>query len=264
MTINIIDTGKNSAEANMLIDGELLQKIDSLPTASLHFYEWEAPSITYGYFNTPQQHLNLNSLESHGFQLARRPTGGGIIFHSFDFAFSVLLSSLHPRFSINTIENYAIINKIILNVVQEFTPTDFKIELHPCCKGVDNISLISHDKTPELQKKILAPESKMVTTSSAFCMAKPTVYDVVIQNRKIAGGAQRRTKAGFLHQASIALTLPTDEFLTQVLLPGSTIADAIKKCSYPILPHFYDKGIQDKVVNSLKDSIVKAFSSFFS
>jgi lipoate-protein ligase A len=49
-------------------------------------------------------------------------------------------------------------------------------------------------------------------------MARPTKYDVMLQGRKIAGAAQRKTKAGFLHQGTIALLCPDPELLGAVEL----------------------------------------------
>src|SRR5689334_18889962 len=107
MELKIIDTGVNSAENNMRIDQTYLDSLSDQSQALLHLYEWEKPSITYGYFSQPSKVLLPEGIEKYGLQLAKRPTGGGIIFHSFDLAFSILVPSSHPHFSLNTLENYA-------------------------------------------------------------------------------------------------------------------------------------------------------------
>jgi lipoate-protein ligase A len=48
-----------------------------------------------------------------------------------------------------------------------------------------------------------------------------------VGNRKVAGAAQRRKKQGFLHQGSIALILPTEGFLDEVLLPGTRVKEGM-------------------------------------
>lgn len=77
----IFDTGTQSAEENMAIDAELLETLTPKSAPILHFYRWEKPSLTYGYFINPAEHLNLDALLRDGVSLARRPTGGGIVFH---------------------------------------------------------------------------------------------------------------------------------------------------------------------------------------
>jgi len=67
-------------------------------------------------------------------------------------------------------------------------------------------------------------------------MAKPTKYDVLLQGKKVAGAAQRKTKKGFLHQGSISLQLPAQEYLDAVLIPGSAVAQAMQQVSCPLLP----------------------------
>jgi lipoate-protein ligase A len=46
---------------------------------------------------------------------------------------------------------------------------------------------------------------------SNACFANPVAADVLLEGRKIAGAAQRRTRTGLLHQGSIQhATLPAD------------------------------------------------------
>lgn len=201
MRWTILDTREASAEKNMTLDAELLEQLGE--EAILHFYEWERPSISHGYFIEPGALLNLQNVQKRGIDLARRPTGGGVVFHLWDFAFSVLVPSSSPHFSHNPLHNYAFINRAVLAAVQEFLGTREKWEL------------ISDD----------APAWDETCTS--FCMAKPTKYDVVLRGKKIAGAAQRKRKQGFLHQGTIALVMPPKEELFELLLPGNRVPEAI-------------------------------------
>src|ERR1700693_5336560 len=100
----ILDTGTRSAEENMQIDARLLEELED--TAILHFYDWESPSATYGYFLDPKDFIDLEHAKKRGLDLGRRSTGGGIVFHIWDMAFSVLVPSKASVFSENTLENY--------------------------------------------------------------------------------------------------------------------------------------------------------------
>jgi len=208
----VVNSGTNSAEMNMALDVQLLEGLASgiSQQAILHLYEWNHPSATYGYFIKPQSLLCLQAAADINLHLARRPTGGGIIFHLTDFAFSILVPEGHCGYSINTMDNYAFVNNIVIGVISQF-----KAKLKPVL----------------LQKD----PSAMDASCTQFCMAKPTKYDVVIDNKKVAGGAQRRTKHGFLHQGTISLMQPDNSFLNKVLLPGNQVLQAMQDHSYALL-----------------------------
>lgn len=190
--LRILNTGIAAAQDNMDLDAKLLETLDRSESPILHFYDWIAPSVTYGYFANPDQHLDLGKAAQRGVALGRRPTGGGIVFHIWDLAFSFLMPSTHPAFSLNTLENYHFVNHAVLDVV----------------------SHLFH--VPE---SVLIPENLNSPSSECqnFCMAKPTRYDVVCNGRKIAGAAQRRTKLGYLHQGTISLASPHLDLLGDLL-----------------------------------------------
>ena len=101
----ILDTGVASVEANMALDTALLADLGERTNPLIHFYDWENGSATYGVLVKPEQFLNLEAAKERGVTLARRPTGGGIVFHIWDLAFSVLVPANCLLFSKNTLEN---------------------------------------------------------------------------------------------------------------------------------------------------------------
>jgi lipoate-protein ligase A len=238
-----MDSGHQTAEKNMGIDQQLLLSLDQHNNPILRFYDWINPSATFGYFSSPESLLNMEASKDYGLQLAKRPTGGGLLFHEFDFTFSFLLPTTHPQFSLNTLDNYRLVNQIVANAIQQYLYYERPLEL--LCGPSIPPENRSQDK--ELRN---------------FCMAIPTVYDVVSNGRKLAGAAQRRTKLGFLHQGSISLKLPSDDFLKRILLPGTSIADAMKTCSYPLLDASHSLTEQEAVKGALKGLLSKEFTSF--
>lgn len=205
----VVDTGRRSAEENMRIDADLLASLDEHSHPILHFYDWEVESATYGYFVKPQEFLDLEKSQKRGLSLARRPTGGGIVFHIWDLAFSVLVPSQSRFFSQNVLENYQFVNQAVLHAAEELI-------------GGKELELIGKD----------APEFD--PACGRFCMAKPTKYDLVLKGRKIAGAAQRQRKNGFLHQGTIALVTPSEEYLKDVLLPGTRVLEAMQAHTMPL------------------------------
>ncbi len=208
MHLKVIDTGRASAEKNMQLDAELLETLSDEPI--LHFYEWERESISYGYFIEPEKFLDLKQVQEGGIDLVRRPTGGGVVFHLWDFAFSVLIPATSPHFSLNTLDNYDFINRAVLQAVREFL-------------GQSGLELIKHDA------------AAWDLSCNNFCMAKPTKYDLVLDGRKVAGAAQRKRKQGFLHQGTIALLMPPKGRLSGLLSPGGKVGEAILAHTYPLL-----------------------------
>lgn len=202
--LQIFDTGISTAEENMSFDEKLLENLDPRANPILHLYDWKRPSATFGYFIKPENHLKMEN--AHSIDIARRPTGGGIVFHIWDLAFSFLMPAEHPRFSLSTLENYQFVNQVVLEVVETY------FSLAPTLTPQNAPSL-----GPDCQN---------------FCMAKPTQYDVVCQGKKIAGSAQRRKKQGYLHQGTISLAPPDFELLNAVLLSKEDVLSAMRTFTF--------------------------------
>ena len=195
-----MDSGIRSAEENMELDRALLADLHESDDLFLHLYDWERPSATYGHFIDPKLYLQEGKID-----LAKRPTGGGIVFHVSDLAFSVLVPKKHPAYSENTMENYAFINNKVI-------------------EAIGGGQLLPVEPTP------------LDEVARHFCMAKPTRYDVMLNGKKVGGAAQRRTKDGYLHQGTIFLQKPSLDFLQSVLLPGSRVLEGMELNSHPLVP----------------------------
>lgn len=223
------------AEIIMERDSALLQSLRENPRCVFHFYDWEKPSATYGYFIDPDRYFNREGLARRQLELARRPTGGGIIFHTCDLAFSVLIPSTHPCYSLNPLENYALINRAVLEAISVFI-----------ARPLD-----------------LLPEGPLSgTDKDAFCMATPTRYDVMLEGRKVGGAAQRRMKQGYLHQGTIALGLPDEEFLMDVLRGADGLAQAMCRNSHALLGTIYAPQQLVEARRSLRKLLMKCLRRY--
>jgi len=205
---DIEESGPRSPSWNMHADSVRLDALEPTSKPFLRFYEWDAPSATYGYFVDPWDFFDQKGTAASGLVLAKRPTGGGIIFHLHDLAFSIIVPSSHSFYSLNSLYSYEEINRRILQAVS-------------CVKLPSVIALNAQEECSN-------------SCRGGFCMAKPTKYDLLIDGRKCGGAAQRKTKNGLLHQGSLCLLLPKREWMEQVLKQGSSISEAIEKTSYPL------------------------------
>ena len=207
----ILDTGAAGAAENMALDQTLLEGLGEEKRPILHFYDWKRESATYGYFTDPEKYLRPEEVKKRGLDLAKRSTGGGIVFHIWDLAFSVLVPAQCELFSKNTLENYRFVNQTVLKAAQEF------LRLH---KGLS-----------------LRPQDSVALDGAcrSFCMARPTKYDLMLKGKKVAGAAQRQTKLGFLHQGTIALILPDFNYLDDLLKEGKHVIAGMRQSTYPLL-----------------------------
>ncbi len=234
MPWEILHSGVDLAQNHMDKDQKLLQEISSIGHPLLHFYDWMGPSATYGYFIDPLNFLRADGIEKLGLQLARRPTGGGIVFHWTDLTFSVLIPASHPAYSLNTLDNYAYVNKKVIQAIHQFR------------KGI--------------QATLLSSETKPLDVASGnFCMAKPTIYDVMVEGKKVGGAAQRRTKSGFLHQGTISIAMPEETDLRAVLKQETYVLEAMKNQSYVLMTSKVTSHQLEEVRDELRHLLKLAF-----
>lgn len=217
----------------MLLDEKLLNELDPNGAPILHLYQWAAPSATFGFFIAPEKHLDLEKGKKWNLDLGRRPTGGGIVFHIWDLAFSFLMPANHPAFSLNTLQNYQFVNGAVLEVVRAYFGLSAEL-----------IPQNGPSMGPDCQN---------------FCMAKPTIYDVVHQGMKIAGAAQRRRQQGYLHQGTISLSAPNVELLEDVLRSKEDVVSAMEAFTFaPVKDEELGrvrKEIEKLLADKLKESL---------
>ncbi len=159
-----------SPAMNMAIDETLLLQASAIGKPVLRFYRWDRPAISIGY--TQQYHLTARP----GAALVRRPTGGGVVDHDHDFTYSVAVPPDHYINSLNRLESYHVIHRAVRSGLSRL---DISAEL-----AEDQIS-------------------GSIDRASMVCFENPTRYDLVAFGRKIGGSAQRRSRAGLLHQGSL-------------------------------------------------------------
>lgn len=236
MNLKVIFTEDVAANI-MQKDAELLKSLSANDLPILHLYKWKNPSITYGHFIDIEKMLKLNQLKEMGVDVAKRPTGGGVIFHLFDYAFSFLLPSESPFFSINPLENYALINGVVFTALKPFLEA----------------------------KKISFLEINPVDSTSAtnFCMAKPTIYDLVVEQKKIVGAAQRKKNQGLLHQGSIAVNKLDQSFLQKVLIEPEVVLPKMIQNSFSFLDQSTHEVENTLFRDKIKESLIQSFEKKF-
>ena len=168
------DTDRHPEE-NMRIDAALLERSEALDGAPLlRLYGWNRPSVTIGYTQKESAVPDRGNRE-----IAKRPTGGGVVFHDNDLTYTVVAPAGHWIIDLDRVESYRVIHRALTRALASFG----------------------------LECLLTGEPAGHVDRATMRCFATPTKYDVLLADSglKVAGAAQRRTKKGLLHQGSVAL-----------------------------------------------------------
>lgn len=138
----------------------------------LRFYRWAAPAVSFGYFEPAEDARRL----ARGREIVRRMTGGGLVEHGNDFTYALVVPRSEPFVNLRSAETYRLIHAALASALV-----------------AAGVAARSH---------LLSGEPASSPDSNA-CFQRPVLHDLIADGGKIAGGAQRRTRAGLLHQGSI-------------------------------------------------------------
>jgi len=161
-----VDEAPHDAALNMALDEAMLL---SATIPWMRVYRWAQPSMSIGF----SQSLSLVPEDKQHWPLVRRWTGGGVVVHDGDWTYTLGSPPGTPLFEERAAETYRWIHQAMIEAMDE--------------AGL---------KGGELQ-----PEH--TSDGMGVCFVEPAKFDVVWQNKKVAGAAQRRTKQGFLHQGTV-------------------------------------------------------------
>ena len=104
--------------------------------------------------------------------IVRRWTGGGIVFHGDDLTYSIVIPANDSVFVASSMSIYEEIHRAVSKALSS---------------SGENAQLAAEESP----------------SSSESCFASPVRADVLVNGRKVAGAAQRRTRRGLLQQGSI-------------------------------------------------------------
>jgi len=151
----------------MAIDEVIARSADH---AMLRVFDWAAPWVTFGY---AQRHAQVVQVRP-DLPVVRRWTGGGTVVHEGDWTFSLFVPEQEDEIAtLSSGEIYAWLHGAIVQSLQQ-------------------------------QRSNVRLATRADVIEGPVCFASPVCHDILIGTDKVAGGAQRRTKRGLLHQGSIS------------------------------------------------------------
>jgi lipoate-protein ligase A len=170
------DIDSRSASLNMAIDEALLE---TATVPAIRFYQWNHPALSFGYFG------KFADVADEDCDIVRRWTGGGLVFHGQDLTYSVVIPATDACFGASSMAIYERVHRALQLTIGS------EAELKSNVAALKRRS--GSDDSPSSQHEV----------STALCFANPVRADVLMNGRKIAGAAQRRTRRGLLQQGSI-------------------------------------------------------------
>lgn len=171
------DAALRTPAGHMACDEALLR---TAPVPALRLYSWHANSATFGY----AQRLRDVRKSTGSLPLARRWTGGGVVFHGSDL--TIALAIPHTSHCPHPSRLYEQIHSAILSALRESWPSARLASRRDAIPG-------------------------------PACFTAPAEHDILLGETKLLGGAIRRTRAGILYQGSLQTAFLPTEILAAAL-----------------------------------------------
>ena len=198
MILDVLPVRTANAPENMAHDFLLLQRYPRPAAARFRHYGWRGPAWTFGY--SQKIAFVRTQMPADARDLCRRATGGGVVDHTDDWTYALVVPRGHPLYEARATESYRIVHEALA------------------------AALITQGVPAELEKRAATadetdPASAAAAGPAGVCFHRAEIFDVVhVRSReKIAGAAQKRNKNGLLLQGSIwkpscAATLDWERF----------------------------------------------------
>lgn len=173
--LHLLPTRTGGAAENMALDFLLLQAYPEPEAARFRHYDWRAPAVTFGY---SQKWAKVEAQCEPDRDFCRRPTGGGIVDHTGDWTYCLVIPRKHP-------------------LGLQPAPLVYYLVHRTLCE-----TLLAQNQDVILQPE----ESQNAPGQPGVCFVQAEPHDVILRStgQKVAGAALKRNKNGLLIQGSIA------------------------------------------------------------
>jgi len=170
--LHVLPDRTADAAENMAIDFLMLQRYPDPDHFRLRHYEWRRPACTFGY-SQKIAHVRT-ALSDPGLDLTRRATGGGIVDHTADWTFGLVIPRAHRLWEEPGRQVYRCIH---LSMTKAFRQLGAGVCL----------------------------QSRPPASPPGVCFSRTEINDIVLESTgaKVAGAAMKRNKRGLLFQGSV-------------------------------------------------------------
>jgi lipoate-protein ligase A len=223
-----IDSGDCDAYLNMAIDEAIaisVREKKSPPT--LRIYGWKNPSVSLGAFQKISD-VNVRYCMLNKIAIVRRPTGGRGILHDNELTYSFSCVNEGP-FAKSLLDTYKILSDIFINAFKK-------------------VGLNAESKRTRLHGRDLIRDP--------LCFNSTSYGEIVFDEKKIIGSAQKRWDKGFLQQGSIP-------FLINYKMLKMVFAVNTEKFNFIGLKEVLPDLSKDEFKRKIKESFEEGFSISF-
>jgi lipoate-protein ligase A len=222
----LIDSGPGSASCNMALDEAIATSVRNREVPpTLRFYSWDRPSLSIGCFQKVSD-LDLDYCRQNTIPFVRRPTGGRAILHNDELTYSFSVLTDKEPFSEGLMESYR-------RISSAFNLAFRKIGIHVESK--------------------MQRERGRVLTGNPLCFESRSYGELLLNNRKIVGAAQKRWKDGLLQQGSIPYTCDKEKIVHIFGRKTSKTENSLNGLK-EILPDFDDQNFKIALRKAFEDT----------
>lgn len=175
-----IDTGSQDGAMNMAVDQALLESAPASGQCMMRVYQWHPYCISLGYHQKSQS-LDFELCRKAEIDVVRRPTGGRAVYHADELTYSVVIPENNPFYTTQLGDVY---NRISQGLI----------------KGLQQIGVPAtwQKRSPDLR-------AHYKTSLSLSCFSAAARHEVMVDDKKLVGSAQRKLPQGVLQHGSILL-----------------------------------------------------------
>jgi len=176
-SFRLIQSGACSAVSNMALDEKIFKRYLEDGIGVLRLYRWQAPAFTYGFSQEPKSQIDLGACAADGVEVAKRITGGGILFHDDEITYSFVCCKSDVGEPQGVFVGYRNICGFLLRFYESLgLSADFALN----AAGFKDRSM-GHE----------------------LCSAAHEKYDIVLGAKKIGGNAQKRNRQVVFQHGSV-------------------------------------------------------------
>ncbi len=166
-TLRFINSGAADGATNMAIDEALaLSLARSRDFAYIRFYQWQPPTLSFGYNQNIAELIDAETARQLGLGLVRRMSGGKMVYHADELTFSVGISMEHLAEFCGKSSTYL---------------DRFKFMCNPLVKALCSINVPA--------RFAASREMKQTSSNRIHCYASAAGHSIYAGDRKLIGAA---------------------------------------------------------------------------
>jgi len=223
----LIDSGPCDAYYNMALDEAIATEVRrGAAPPTLRFYGWARPSVTLGCFQKTSD-IDMEYCKEHNIPIVRRPTGGRAILHGDELTYSFSARTDQGPFSRGLLDSYRRIS-------------------HAFEMALKKIGVTAGPKKEREKGRVLG--------RSPLCFQSSSYGEILTEDKKLVGSAQKRWNNGLLQQGSVPY-LSGEEKITGIF--GAEKAAALRDCMKAlkeILPLLDEYEFRKAVASSFEEA----------